>query len=352
MTETLQNVITEAFRAGATDVLLMEGEVPRLRISGVIVELDHEPIFGSDMTELWEECLADPTQVDDYDSSCAVMGIGRVRANLFKSLGRLAASLRPIRSEIPSFEELNLPAELLANWVSRRSGLVLVTGPTGSGKSTTLASALEWVNLHQSRHMVTIEDPIEYIFTNRMSYFSQRELHRDTDTFAKALRAALRQSPDIILLGEIRDPETAEIALAAAETGHLVLSTMHSSGVVDTLDRLSNILDSSSTSVGIAGLLSAQLIGILSQQLLPREDGGLQLVTEYMQNEGVLRSMIAQRRHAEISDIMERSSDFTTTRSMKDALIEAVNEGHIHQDVARAASHRPQDFDRSLRGIA
>lgn len=344
-------LIAGAFAAGATDLFLMEGECPRLRINGSLSEVDQEPMTRSEIAHLWQECRADPDSQWDCDASYEVPNLGRIRVNLFHSLGRLAAAMRPIRRTIPAFDELQLPGELLHSWMERRSGVILVTGPTGSGKSTTLASCLQWANQQQSRHIVTIEDPIEYLFSNDKCFFSQREVRRDTENFSIALRAALRQSPDIIFVGEIRDPETAAIALRAAETGHLVLSTLHSSGVADTLERLSHILEADAHQVATSEMLSHQLIGIISQQLLPTEQGGQMPVLEYMQNEGVTRPWIAQKKHTDIADHLSRSTDSANTKSFLQSLVEAVKAGLINQSIARSAANRPQDFDRAMRGI-
>jgi twitching motility protein PilT len=347
----LQELISGAFATGATDVFLMEGEAPRLRINGTMVEVDQAPAAHETLRQLWLECRADPDADLDHDASLEVHGCGRLRVNFFKSLGRLALAIRPIRREVPGFAELMLPESLLSSWMAYRSGLILVTGPTGSGKSTTLAACLQWANLHQSRHIVTIDDPIEYLFANERSFFSQREVRRDTADFSSALRAALRQSPDIILVGEIRDPETAAIALRAAETGHLVLSTLHSSGVADTLERLAHILDANSQNTGTAEMLSQQLIGIISQQLLPTLQGSQMPVLEFMQNEGASRPWIAARRHAEIHDHITRTGDGVSAKSFLQSLVAAVNDGMIDPSLARSAAGRPQDFDRAMRGI-
>ena len=269
--------------------------------------------------------------------------------NLYQSLGRLAAVMRPIRREIPGLTDLGLPAELLQSWVSRRYGMVIVSGPTGSGKSTTVASCLDWLNHHGGRHIVTLEDPIEYLFENDLALFSQREIHRDSDSFATGLRMALRQSPDVIFLGEIRDAETALTALHAAETGHLVITTLHSSSVAETIDRFSNLLVSES-SIGL-NLLASQLVGIICQQLLPRPDGGLFPALEYFQNEAVTRRWILEGRTAEIQDHLHKNRGGTNC-SLLDYLVAAAQEGCIDVEVARSACPRPQDFDRAMRGIS
>jgi pilus retraction protein PilT len=350
MDESLHDLLRTVFKAGATDVFLTEGQPPRIRTDGRVV-VAHGPALSREiLAGLWQECGLDPDTGLETDAGVHVPGIGRLRVNVYRTLDRLAAALRPIKHEIPSFDDLGLPADLLTSWIRRKSGLVLVTGPTGSGKSTTLAACLDWLNQHEARHVVTIEDPIEYLFENHQCFFSQREVRHDTANFADALRAALRQSPDVILVGEIRDAETAVTALRAAETGHLVLATLHSSGVVDTLLRLDGILEAA-PDAATGGLLAQQLIGIISQQLLPRIDGGLVAILEYLTNEGATRQWITEGKHPELQDHLERP-DRDESCSLLRYLIAATRQDILDPATARAASPRPQDFDRAMKGIS
>jgi twitching motility protein PilT len=301
------------------------------------------------MEEFWKSCGADPTATLEADLSWRVPGGGRLRVNLYHTLGRLAAVLRPIRNDIPPLVELGLPGPLLESWMQRRCGLILITGPTGSGKSTTVASCLDWVNRNLSRHIVTLEDPIEFLFTNDRSLFSQREIRQDSASFAAGLRSALRQSPDVLFLGEIRDPETAITALQAAETGHLVISTLHSSSVVETLDRFTHLLGADSG--GALSLLASQLVGVLSQQLLPRKGGGLFPALEYLQNEAATRRWILESRLTELQDHLLKSKQAENC-SLLGYLVASVQQGYLEPEIARSACARPQDFDRAMRGIS
>ncbi len=302
------------------------------------------------MRSFWLECGADPATTADHDTSHVDAHGNRFRVNLYRHLGKPAAVLRHIKSRIPDLEGLGLPAELLQSWMMYPSGLVLVTGSTGSGKSTTLAACLEWLNQHADRHIVTIEDPVEYLFEDKLSFFSQREVHTDTQNFAKGLRASLRQSPDVILVGEIRDAETATTALQAAETGHLVLSTLHSSSVTDTLERLTNLFPSEERASALL-LLSSQLIGILSQKLLPRIDGGLQAIVEHLHNEGATRDWIRSTALPDINDHL-RKANIPGNRAFLASLVEAVQAGTMDQAVAEQASPNATEFRRALRGIS
>jgi pilus retraction protein PilT len=350
MAELIDELAQRAFAAGATDLFLYEDKPPRMRINGEVGDTEDEALDFTTLTQFWLRCGCDPGQNQERDVSYLVPGGHRLRVNLYKSLGQLAAVLRPIKDEIPGFAELGLPEELFSGWLERRSGLVLVTGPTGSGKSTSLASCLQWINQHYQRHVVTIEDPVEYLFRDEKSYFSQREIRSDTESFAVALRASLRQSPDVIFLGEIRDEESALISLQAAETGHLVLATLHSSGVTDTMERLTNMFTPVQRDSALA-LLSAHLIGVFSQQLLPRTDGGLFLAIEHLHNQAATRNWIRDRKYEEIADHLNRS-DSSQNCSFLRYLVAATQQDIIAPDTARNACPNPQDFDRSLRGIS
>jgi pilus retraction protein PilT len=204
-----------------------------LRINDHLHLLENVPPLSMEELDAFAlQCGAEAGALD-FDGSFVSSDGHRFRVNIFRSLSRRGAVLRPIKTRVPSFEELGAPVDLLVSWIQRPTGLILVTGPTGSGKSTTVASCLDWLNQNHSYHIVTIEDPIEYLFQPARSLFTQREVGTDTPTFAQGLRRSLRQSPDVILLGEIRDAASALTALEAAETGHLVLATLHSSNVLD-----------------------------------------------------------------------------------------------------------------------
>ncbi len=348
MTSALNQLIRDAFADAATDVFLVEDEPPRIRREGDVVILHPGSIPRLPMEEFWKSCGIDPAANPEADVSWRVPGGGRLRVNLYHTLGRLAAVLRPIRNDIPPLAELGLPASLLESWMQRRYGLILVTGPTGSGKSTTVASCLDWINHQLARHIVTLEDPIEFLFTNDRSLFSQREIRHDSGSFSTGLRAALRQSPDVLFLGEIRDSETALTALHAAETGHLVISTLHSSSVVETLDRFSHLLKAETG--GALNLLASQLVGIISQQLLPRLGGGLFPALEYMQNEAATRRWILENRLTDLQDHLLKSTEASNC-SLLEYLVASVQQGYLDPETARGACARPQDFDRAMRGI-
>ena len=346
----IESLIKAAFENKASDIFLSAGHVARMKVNGQLMIAGDDPIESEDMIAFWKRCGADPEYDGDRDSSYVAHNGVRFRVNLHRHLGNLGAVLRQINTEIPGIESLGLPVELLTKWVSAPSGLVLITGPTGSGKSTTLASSLEWLNQNSSKHIVTIEDPIEYLFESKKSLFTQREVHTDTDSFARGLRSSLRQAPDVILLGEIRDPETAKIALQAAETGHLVLATLHSANVSETIERLTNLFPSQDRESQLQ-LLSNLLIGICCQVLLPSAYGGLHLVTEHLENTGVIRNYVRESRIPEIVDFIRRG-DNPNNKLFMNALVEATQKGHLTQEEAATASGNESDFDRAMRGIS
>jgi twitching motility protein PilT len=346
----LETDIRHWLSEGATDVFLQEGEQTRLRLNGEVLAIEAEPLTRNDLAMLWDACQSDPAHITERDARYQTANGSYLRVNLFRAMGRLSAAIRPIKDEIPALNSLGLPNALLRSWISRRSGLILITGTTGSGKSTTLAAALDELNQSRHDHIITLEDPIEYFFRNNRSFFSQRELNTDTEGFSTALRAALRQNPDVIMIGEIRDEDTAQLALRAAETGHLVLSTLHSSGVVESIERLCNLFPEESGNTSRM-LLSRQLIGIITQNLLPGIDGSLKLVSEYLQNEGAVRTWIREGRYRDLSDHMLRPED-AHTRNMLTSIVQTYQAGLIGAQIARDSSPNPIDFDRAIRGIS
>lgn len=349
MSDKISKLAKESFEAGAIDLFLCEGQPPRMRLQNSVTQAEGADLDHETLLSFWKECGADPDSELERDVSYIIPGGRRLRVNLYHTLGLLSAVLRPIEEDIPSFEHLGVPTELFETWLQRRSGLILVTGPTGSGKSTTLASCLQWINERYQHHVVTIEDPVEYLFHNDQCYFSQREVRTDTESFSTALRASLRQSPDVILLGEIRDEESALIALQAAETGHLVLTTLHSSGVIDTMERLTNLFSPGQRESALM-LLSLHLIGVFSQQLLPRKEDGLFLAVEHLHNQAAARKWIKERKYPELLDLMHRG-DSPLNCSFLRYLVAAAQQELIDVDVARSAAPNPQDFDRAMKGI-
>lgn len=266
-----------AHKNKASDVHITVGVPPIFRLNGQLIHVSEmDPLTPDDATEIAFELLSDRQkeklkELGEIDFSYAIGGVGRFRVNVFSQRGTYSVAIRPIPLEIPSAKELGLP-NVLVDLAEKQRGLVLVTGPTGSGKSTTLATMIDHINDTRKCHVLTLEDPIEYLHKHKSSIINQREIGYDTTSYQTALRAALRQDPDVILIGEMRDLETISIAVTAAETGHLVFATLHTIGAVSTVDRIIDVF-ASDQQQQIRIQLAAVLQGVVSQQLVRRADG-------------------------------------------------------------------------------
>ncbi len=261
---------------GASDLHITVGAPPMLRIDGEIVPIQAPPLSSTDCRQLCYSVLTDSQrqkfeEENELDASFGVKSVSRFRANIFMQRGAVSGVFRQIPFKIRSFEELNLPGVLL-EFTQRSNGIALVTGPTGSGKSTTLAAMLDKINSEQAVHILTIEDPIEFLHPHKRGIVNQREVHADTKAFKTALRYALRQDPDVVLIGEMRDLETIEAAISAAETGHLAFATLHTNGAIQTINRIIDVFPPHQQDQ-VRAQLSFTLEGIVSQQLIPRMGG-------------------------------------------------------------------------------
>ena len=346
---TVDDILQAANEYHASDVFLQEDEVPRLKINEEIMMWGEEPVSLAQMSGLWQLCGANPSSEHDRDSGLISKEHVRFRVNLHKVMGRLGAVLRRIRVDIPSLATLGAPDWLLTRWAQRPYGIILVTGPTGTGKSTTLAALLQWMNENMARHVVTIEDPVEYIFENKTCLFTQREVGRDTDTFARGLRSAIRQAPDVIFVGEIRDYETAIIALQASETGHLVLASLHSERVSDTMERFLNLFPPDQVNLGLH-LLAHQLIGVCCQKLVQNVQGKLKLLVEHVENGGAVRDWISRREVDKIQEYLMRGSDPNAINFLR-SIVHAYQNGEISEETAIMATGNEAEFKRAARGI-
>ena len=351
MQQNIDSILDAAEQQEASDVFLQENEVPRLKINEQISVLGEEPMSVAHMTAFWEACGA-KAQGDgdmDRDSGFVSRTHTRYRVSLHRTMGRLGAVMRRIKTRVPTLKSLGAPEWLLTRWGAREHGLILITGPTGSGRSTTIASLLQWMNENFARHVVTIEDPVEYHFTSDRCHFTQRQVGRDTGTFAAGLRAALRQAPDVIFVGEIRDYETALTALQASETGHLVVSTLHSEKVADTMERYLNLFPVEDEKHGVS-LLANQLSGVLCQKLVPSADGGLHLLVEHVENAGAMRDWIARRELHNIDQYIARGSDPAAV-SFLQSTINALRAKVITEATALASVSNESELRRAMRGI-
>ena len=346
----IETLCKVAIENGAEDLYLKQDSTPRLRIKGELLEIDDTIFDEDDMDQFLEKCGYDESPTKEADLAWENAAGQRFRVNVYDSLGTRCAVLRPLREVTQSIMALGLPVERMQSWLSRNNGLILFTGATGSGKSTSLASCLSWVSKNFKKHIITIEDPVEYLLKNDQSLVSQRQVGTDTATFDKGLRAALRQSPDVIFVGEIRDYETAKAALHACETGHLVVSTLHSSNVAETVQRLLMLFPSAERE-GALHVISRQLLGILSQKLVPGEDGNLHLLVEHLENAGAVKKWLENAEINKISDFLAQGS-LGDNVTFINSIILAYKSGQISEETARSACDDPADFNRILLGVS
>ena len=301
---TIDDLLIRARKMGASDVHVTVGIPPKCRVNGELVTLMEGRILPADSKALVEQMIPGRlverfNREGEVDFSYAIKGVGRFRVNIFKQRGTMSFVIRLVNTEIPSPESLGLPQSVL-ELVKKKRGLILVTGPTGSGKSTTLASLIHIINQTQNKHIITLEDPIEYLHSHEKSIVNQREVGIDTQSYAGALRAALREDPDIILVGEMRDLDTIATAVTAAETGHLVLSTLHTIGAVPTIERIIDVFPMNQQAQ-IRLQLATLLEAIISQQLLPTADRkGRVAAFEIMYANSAVRNLIREAKPHQI----------------------------------------------------
>ena len=354
----IEGILREGVRRQASDIHLKFGSHPIYRVNGALVRWEDVPQFDRDAMSMLTQALlsdfhckrlADGLQVD---AGFGHPEFGRFRVNVFYQRGELQAALRLIPPRVRQIRELNLPPVIERISLERR-GLILVTGTTGSGKSTTLASMIDHVNRLQSRHVITVEDPIEYLHQDEICVVTQREIGVDCQTFAAGLRGALRQDPDVILVGEMRDLETIEIAILAAETGHLVMSTLHTLDATETITRVISAFPEHARTQ--ARLVLANIIkGIVSQRLVPRADGrGMVPAVEVMVSTGLIKEciMMPERTH-EIRDAIARGYTTYGMQTFDQSLMALWRENLISFEESLAQSTNPDDFALKARGIS
>ncbi len=358
MSQVLDRVLNAARALNASDVHLKAGLPPIFRIKGELRTVRDVPALTRESIATFAVHMMNERQRAEFETSMDVdLAYGtpdgvRYRVNLFQQRGTVGMVLRLIPPEVPAFESLNLP-ETVLRLADNSRGLVLVTGVTGSGKSTTLAAMVDYINQRKAKHIVTIEDPIEYAFRDKRSVINQREVGFDTVSFAKALRAALRQDPDVILVGECRDIETMEIALTAAETGHLVLSTLHTVDATETINRIISMFPTHQQPQARLALGSV-LKGVVSQRLLLRADGkGMVPALEIMVNTERVREMIEDpSRTREINDAITQGKHPYGMNTFDQGLAELVKKKFVTYEMAVKNSTSPSDFALLFRGVS
>ncbi|MFI5301583.1 MAG: type IV pilus twitching motility protein PilT [Polyangiales bacterium] len=341
--EFFQQILVKAVNANASDVHLKVGQPPGARIRGDMVYFKTDKLRPEDTDAIARHVVRDPQirgtipTIREYDTSYGVPGLGRFRVNVYRQRGSLAIVMRAIPTKIPTFEQLGVPLQV-KQFAEKDRGLVLVVGAAGNGKSSTLAALIGEINRNRRVHIVTIEDPIEFLHEDDQSSVSQREVGLDTGNFAVALRASLRQDPDVILVGEIRDEETMDIALKAAETGHLVLSTLHTPDVARTVGRMLALSPSSNVHE-LRERIGDNLQGICAQRLLPRKDNtGLVLAMELMVATGTVREAIKRpEQNPPMKDLMEKGTHPYGMQTFEMHLKQLVVAGLMDKEVARQA---------------
>ncbi len=353
----IDDLLKEVLAYGASDLHVSAGLPPVIRVDGNLLRTQYKNLTPDEVEDLLFPMLNNEQRRNleqnwELDMSYGISGVGRFRVNIYKNRNTYAAAFRTIVTQIPSFDTLGLP-EIVKTITERPRGLVLVTGPTGSGKSTTLAAMMDHINETRSEHILTIEDPIEFVHRSKKSVIHQRELGQDTRSFANALKSALREDPDIILVGEMRDIETIALALTAAETGHLVFGTLHTSSASSTIDRIIDVFPEGQQQqirIQLGGCLEA----VFAQTLLPRlqPDGtkkGRVMAQEILIKTNAISNLIREGKSAQIYSSIQTGTGYGM-QTLENALAELYKQGLVTADDALAKSQRPDELKR-LAGI-
>lgn len=354
MSTNTQELLQRISALGASDLFIVAGRPLSYRLHDQVVQDNSQRLLPDDTSAIIEEIyhlagdrsMETLTETGDDDFSFALPGISRFRVSAYRQRGSLAAVIRIITFTLPSPEEMGIPANII-RLASLNKGLVLVTGPAGSGKSTTLSCMIDHINRTQEKHIITLEDPLEYLHRHDKSIVSQREINTDTQSYVAALRAALRQSPDVILLGEMRDFETIQVAMTAAETGHLVLSTLHTIGTANTIDRIIDVFPANQQRQ-IAVQLSMVLQAVVCQQLVPSVNGKLVPAFEVMTMNPAIRNMIRDGKVPQIDGILYSSANNENLVAMDTSLADLCRRGIITKETALSFATNPEMLGRKL----
>ncbi len=349
----MQELFKAAVERGASDIHIKAGDYMRARIHGILQPLTQQKLTPEQVKGIALQLIPhedDRKSFDkllDYDCSWGIGGVGRFRVNIMKQRGSPMIVMRAIPIEIPTVEELGLPT-VINKIANNERGMILVTGVTGSGKSSTMAAMINWINANKHVHIVTLENPIEFLHRDNQSSITQRDIGTDTPTFESGLRAVLRQDPDVILIGEMRDKVTIETALKAAETGHLVISTLHTKNAVQTISRIIAVFEPSEQEM-IRVRLSESLQAVISQRLVARKAGGRVAAVEVMLMTSTIRDCVRDAdRMEEITDLIEEGKDHYGSQTFDQHLQELVRTGIVQFEVAKSAANNPADFDLKM----
>ena len=349
----VKELLQQAVLEGASDIFIVAGLPVSYRQEGYIIKKSDQKLTPADTADLLRQIYELDMQADldkllkqgDDDFSFAIPGLSRFRVNAYKQRGTLSAVIRIITFELPSPEALGIPGSIIHTG-DYSKGLVLVTGPAGSGKSTTLACIIDYINKNKQKHIITLEDPLEYLHRHNQSIVSQREINIDTESYVTALRASLRQSPDVILLGEMRDYETISVAMTAAETGHLIFSTLHTLGAANTIDRIIDVFPASEQGQ-VATQLSMVLQCIISMQLVPDVNGQQVAAFEIMTLTPAIRNMIRENKVPQIEGMLYASNKEDMI-SMDNSLLNLYKTGRITKETALEYATNPEMLKRKL----
>lgn len=354
MEEKLKSYVRGLISHGGSDLHIKSGAIVRLRVDGTLKKLG-EDILTSEMVDEMIRSITTPEQYQklkedkNLDFTYLLGTDHRFRVNAFYQMDGLSAVFRIIPVKIATLDELNLP-EVIKSFTNIHRGLVLVTGATGSGKSTTLAAILDKINRETNKHIITVEDPIEFIHQDRGCLINQRAIGQDTHSFSDALRAALREDPDIILVGEMRDLETIDIALHAANTGHLVFSTLHTIDAKETIDRIVGMFSKEEQN-RIRSSLASVLEGVISQRLVPTVLGGRSAAIEVLKKTARIEQLILENRDYEIPDALFDGKDIYGTQTFDQALLDLLDDGRISEEVALEYATNPADMKLKMQGV-
>lgn len=347
MAPTLKNLIETMNKRNASDLHINVGSPPQIRVDGTLMPISKQPLDSHESQYLCFECLNQEQVMRfeterEIDLSFDFEGITRIRANIFWSMGSVAGAFRSIPVTVPNYKELGIPDEVM-KLTEKPRGLILVTGPTGCGKSTTLATMIEQINQTRPDHIITVEDPIEYVYQQKKCVINQREIGSDTLSFQHALKYILRQDPNVVLVGEMRDLETIQSAITVAETGHLVLATLHTNTSTQTIDRIIDVFPPHQQGQ-IRTQLSFILEGVLSQQLLPRIGGGRALAMEIMFPTSGIRNLIREAKTHQIFSEIQMGQQTTRMVTMDQSLAFLVKRGLVDHEEAMRRSVDPVEF--------
>jgi len=348
----IEELLQIMVQRGGSDLHVTAGAPPKIRVDGALVSTEHD-VLAPDITKkivysvLTAEQIAKFEKNLELDLSFGIDGLGRFRTNVFQQRGAVGGVFRIIPYAIQNFHQLGLPIDVCEMFCALPKGLVLVTGATGSGKSTTLAAMIDHINEHRCEHVITIEDPIEYLHRNKNCLFNQREVGSDTHSFSNALRSVLREDPDVVLIGEMRDLETIELALTLAETGHLTFATLHTSDTVQTINRIVDVFPSHQQQQ-VRTQLSFVLQGVICQTLVPKSNGrGRSLSAEVMVANQAIRSCIRENKAHQIYSLIQTGGKYGM-RTMNQSLHELYQRNEITYDEAMARTTDPEDLKRTF----